>query len=533
MGPFDASKAEDPAAVLRQFPRFRHARPITCVVEEGEVLYLPAMWFHHVRQSRGTIAVNYWYDMAFDARFVYFQLCERLGAVDDAMRDLQRHGQQTLQQGPEPSRAGSGSGGQEERGERKCHSENNVEQGGQGDGDGDTFHQLLSEYVENYGGTSSTDGGVGGGDGGDGGDGVSGDGVEELLAQWATTDEVCTWLALMWKVAKESDATMDIFKVCGVIHSRRLDGEALFEMYARCSGGGGSGNGGENGDENGVDGENGAAGSVGTEDGGRVKGLFGSTLRVLGVPAAVATLIDSTIDRAHATTRGTEKTGVWGPNKEGETIVSHAKYSSVYEGCTPTIYDQWAKDGYDQDVGAVSIATTAVSSKLLPLLEAEAAKDTSKRTFKVIDAGCGTGSVAERCVEAVKQLAGIEVEFDGMDFSQGMLDVARTKNCYGRLEQADLQQKLTAFADDTYDAMTCCGVFLQGHVGAEAIPELARILKPGGLMVFSVRPTFFEETEAQWLEALRSCGCDVLSTDMLPYAKGMKAPFLSCRKRAR
>ena len=316
VGPFDASKTEDPTAVLRQFPRFRHARPITCVVEEGEVLYLPAMWFHHVRQSRGTIAVNYWYDMAFDARFVYFQLCERLGAVDDAMRDLQRHGrhgQQTLQLGPEPSRAGSGSGGQEEGGERKNHSMNNVEQGGQGDvrgndgGDSDTFHQLLSEYVENYGGASSTDGGVGGGDGGDGGDDVGGDGVEELLAQWATTDEMCTWLALMWKVAKESDATMDIFKVCGVIHSRRLDGEALFEMYARCSGGGGSANGGENrdenGDENDVDDENGAAGSVGADDGGRVEGLFANTLRVLGVPAAVAALINSTIDRAHATTR--------------------------------------------------------------------------------------------------------------------------------------------------------------------------------------------------------------------------------------
>lgn len=29
----------------------------------GESLYLPAGWWHYVRQSEMTIAVNYWYDM--------------------------------------------------------------------------------------------------------------------------------------------------------------------------------------------------------------------------------------------------------------------------------------------------------------------------------------------------------------------------------------------------------------------------------------------------------------------------------------
>jgi len=38
-------------------------------VRAGETLYLPAMWYHRVQQRGFTIAVNHWYDMAFDDRF--------------------------------------------------------------------------------------------------------------------------------------------------------------------------------------------------------------------------------------------------------------------------------------------------------------------------------------------------------------------------------------------------------------------------------------------------------------------------------
>ena len=44
----------------------RHA--LQCTVQAGEVLYIPAMWYHRVSQTRLTIAVNYWYDQRFDFR---------------------------------------------------------------------------------------------------------------------------------------------------------------------------------------------------------------------------------------------------------------------------------------------------------------------------------------------------------------------------------------------------------------------------------------------------------------------------------
>ncbi|KAM0935252.1 putative transcription factor & chromatin remodeling &Metalloenzymes JmjC family [Dioscorea sansibarensis] len=59
---------------------FQGPKPFQCTVKAGEILYLPSMWFHHVRQTPDhngrAIAVNYWYDMQFDIKYAYFNfLC--------------------------------------------------------------------------------------------------------------------------------------------------------------------------------------------------------------------------------------------------------------------------------------------------------------------------------------------------------------------------------------------------------------------------------------------------------------------------
>jgi len=60
------------------FPLYRNATPIRVRVEAGDALYLPSLWFHHVRQSHACIAINYWYDMQYDLRYAYFQFLESL-----------------------------------------------------------------------------------------------------------------------------------------------------------------------------------------------------------------------------------------------------------------------------------------------------------------------------------------------------------------------------------------------------------------------------------------------------------------------
>lgn len=41
------------------YPLYQHAHRLEVTVEEGEVLYLPSLWFHHVEQEHSTIAGGY------------------------------------------------------------------------------------------------------------------------------------------------------------------------------------------------------------------------------------------------------------------------------------------------------------------------------------------------------------------------------------------------------------------------------------------------------------------------------------------
>eukprot|EP00752_Nemacystus_decipiens_P010892 g9685.t1 len=71
----------DPACPdLDKYPLFRHASPIQCRVGPGDILYLPALWYHRVAQKGITIAVNYWHDMQFDHKYVYYRFLQTLAA---------------------------------------------------------------------------------------------------------------------------------------------------------------------------------------------------------------------------------------------------------------------------------------------------------------------------------------------------------------------------------------------------------------------------------------------------------------------
>ncbi|XP_078263196.1 bifunctional peptidase and (3S)-lysyl hydroxylase JMJD7 [Rhinoraja longicauda] len=70
---------------LSRFPEYSLARPAHCTVRAGEMLYLPSLWFHHVRQSHGCIAVNFWYDMEYDIKYNYFQFLDSVTKVMNAV----------------------------------------------------------------------------------------------------------------------------------------------------------------------------------------------------------------------------------------------------------------------------------------------------------------------------------------------------------------------------------------------------------------------------------------------------------------
>ena len=70
---------KDHAEYLHLFPLLRFTHPIKVKVKEGELLYIPALWFHRVTQTCETVGVNYWYDMKFESPlWTFFHLLQQL-----------------------------------------------------------------------------------------------------------------------------------------------------------------------------------------------------------------------------------------------------------------------------------------------------------------------------------------------------------------------------------------------------------------------------------------------------------------------
>ena len=63
------------------YPHYRHSRQYRVRLCPGDCLYLPSLWFHHLTQSQGCIAVNYWYDMEFDVKYNLFNLLNKLKGI--------------------------------------------------------------------------------------------------------------------------------------------------------------------------------------------------------------------------------------------------------------------------------------------------------------------------------------------------------------------------------------------------------------------------------------------------------------------
>lgn len=94
-----------------------------------------------------------------------------------------------------------------------------------------------------------------------------------------------------------------------------------------------------------------------------------------------------------------------------------------------------------------------------------------------LDAGCGTGLAAPYLRPLARRL-------DGTDISPAMLEAARSKSLYDRLEAADLPEFLTRHPDE-YDLIFCVGVL--GAFGdlEPVIEAAARSLRSGGVLALT------------------------------------------------
>ena len=141
-------------------------------------------------------------------------------------------------------------------------------------------------------------------------------------------------------------------------------------------------------------------------------------------------------------------------------------------------YDEWTVENkYDKDMVDWKYSGPQETIDLLK-------KHIPNKNIKILDAGCGTGYVAEALIELnFKNIIGI-------DFSKAMLEIAKEKKIYRKLICQSLNDKIK-LRTNQFELVVCTGVLTSGHVGPNAIKELIRVVKPGGYFICSIAQSIF------------------------------------------
>ncbi len=153
-------------------------------------------------------------------------------------------------------------------------------------------------------------------------------------------------------------------------------------------------------------------------------------------------------------------------------------YASKNEQELKERYDQWAstyEEELDRDIGWYG-----------PIRAVESAVKYIANDAHILDAGAGTGLVGKLLAERGY------TNMVAMDLSPGMLAEARKKNVYKEFHQMTMGEPLD-FATDTFDATISVGVLTVGHAPVHSLDELVRVTRPGGHIIYTLRPDLYEE----------------------------------------
>ena len=146
---------------------------------------------------------------------------------------------------------------------------------------------------------------------------------------------------------------------------------------------------------------------------------------------------------------------------------------------TLRLYSDWAET-YDQTMlGGLSYRSPQRIAALAAVTEV-------RRDARILDVGCGTGLLAS-CLRA----RGFN-RVDGLDYSAPMLAVAQREGRIDEVFLRDLNERLEMEAK-CYDLLASTGTFTHGHVEAGCLPELLKLLVPGGRLICTVHRDIWDE----------------------------------------
>lgn len=141
-------------------------------------------------------------------------------------------------------------------------------------------------------------------------------------------------------------------------------------------------------------------------------------------------------------------------------------------------YNEWAS-GYDQQIWASGNPYIAIAAGFAGRL----IRDFDAR---ILDAGCGTGNMAQ-----ILHYMGYS-NIDGLDPSAGMLKVAGDKQIYQSLHQLYLGSEV-GLPDASYDAVVAAGVLTHGHAPPDSLDGILKLVRDDGVIVFSLSKIAYED----------------------------------------
>jgi 2-polyprenyl-3-methyl-5-hydroxy-6-metoxy-1,4-benzoquinol methylase len=101
-----------------------------------------------------------------------------------------------------------------------------------------------------------------------------------------------------------------------------------------------------------------------------------------------------------------------------------------------------------------------------------------KRGSRILDIGCGNGNIA-------RGIGSLGYEVVGVDFSQQAISYARSKNTLQNVSFA-VKSAEEVSTGEHFDAIICSEVLEHLHQPSSLMQVIARILKPGGVLIATV-----------------------------------------------
>ena len=164
------------------------------------------------------------------------------------------------------------------------------------------------------------------------------------------------------------------------------------------------------------------------------------------------------------------------------TVQKSETLDSVYAATSPEDiarkYSEWAET-YDSEMAGLGYRHPTICLALL-------CRHLAAGSAPILDAGAGTGLIGEWL-----KIVG-DPRAEALDISEGMLEVARRKGVYDKLHCAAMGEPLD-LPSDHFAGAVCAGVFTVGHVGPEGLDELGRVVRPGGVLVLTVKNRTWED----------------------------------------